>query len=326
MFGRTRSTSARRLIMRAAAIDIGTNTVRLLIVEAVGTSVETVVRDQVITRLGEGVGKSGLILPEAATRTLEVLLGYLRRCRESKVSRTVVTGSAVLRDAANAEEFVNRVRGETGLAVDILSGEGEARLSYAGVASGRQEGPLVVIDLGGGSTELVFGKGSEVISAASINVGSVRLTEQYLHSDPPTGSEQAELVEYARSTVAPHARRILTAAGRWRHKLEAAGVGGTITTLSAINLDLAIYDRVRVHHSALTVEILDRVLDRLARMKLHERKQVRGLQPERADVIIGGILIVRETLRALGLDGLWVSESDLLDALATSVLMPIADN
>lgn len=312
--------------MRAAAIDIGTNTVRLLIVEAVGTSVETVVRDQVITRLGEGVGKSGLILPEAATRTLEVLLGYLRRCRESKVSRTVVTGSAVLRDAANAEEFVNRVRGETGLAVDILSGEGEARLSYAGVASGRQEGPLVVIDLGGGSTELVFGKGSEVISAASINVGSVRLTEQYLHSDPPTGSEQAELVEYARAMVAPHARRILTAAGRWRHKLEAAGVGGTITTLSAINLDLAIYDRVRVHHSALTVEILDRVLDRLARMKLHERKQVRGLQPERADVIIGGILIVRETLRALGLDGLWVSESDLLDALATSVLMPIADN
>jgi exopolyphosphatase/guanosine-5'-triphosphate,3'-diphosphate pyrophosphatase len=280
--------------MRVAAVDLGTNSTRLLVADVLDGRVNEVERDVKITRLGEGVDTRRRLLPLPIARVRNVLSDYRRRIDRDGAERILAVGTSAVRDAENGEAFLGEIEWSYGFSTRLLSGEEEARLTFRGVTLElpEDEDPLVV-DLGGGSTELVTRE-----RAVSVDVGSVRLTEQF--------GEDVEAIAAAVRTALPEGFE----------PTRAIGVAGTITTLAALDLGLAEYDRDRVHGHRLTVEAVDEQLHRLAALPLEERRRLPALEPERAPVIVAGATIVREVLRRYGLEELEVSEQDLLHALA----------
>ena len=280
--------------MRVAAVDLGTNSTRLLVADVADGRVDEIERDVQITRLGEGVDTRRRLLPLPIARVRNVLSDYRRRIETGGAERVLAVGTSAIRDAENGEAFLGEIEWSYGFTTRLLSGEEEARLTFRGVTLGLPEDddPLV-IDLGGGSTELVTRE-----RAVSVDVGSVRLTEQF--------GEDVDAIAAAVRTALPDGF------GPTR----AIGVAGTITTLAALDLRLDEYDRDRVHGHRLTVDAIDAQLRRLAALPLEERRRLPALDPERAPVIVAGATIVREVLRRYDLDELEVSEQDLLHALA----------
>jgi exopolyphosphatase / guanosine-5'-triphosphate,3'-diphosphate pyrophosphatase len=301
--------------MRVAVADIGTNSTRLLITDVVdGRIRDELERHSTVTRLGAGVDAGGRLSEEAIQRTLAALDSYAELIdRHGADARIAVLTSAV-RDAANGQEFADLVRDRYGLEPHVLSGDQEAKLTFLGARSDRdpdERRPQLVIDIGGGSTELVVGSGREVAFHVSTQAGVVRQTERHIHHDPPTEEELSEL--------AADVRAILDDAvpGEQRSAVERAiGVAGTATSLGAIAQRLEPYDPKKVHGYVLSRTESERILGRLASVPLEERRKTRGLHPDRAPTIVAGVVILLEVMRLFDLDRIEVSEHDILRGAA----------
>lgn len=301
-----------------AAIDCGTNSTRLLIVGGGGEVLERQMR---ITRLGEGVDSSHELSQRAIDRTVEVLEEYRKLMDvHGVVSGRLVTTSAA-RDAGNSQVFFSAARRVTGLSPELLSGEEEGRLSFAGATAHLPEGlgltePLLVVDIGGGSTELVVGVTARtgLVSARSLDVGCVRVSERFLSNDPPTVSE----LEAARSFV----EEKLDSARRELPALASGGVvglAGTVSTLVGLEKGVTCYDRSALHHAVLTFEQVDSWLGRLASERSEARLARPGMVEGREDVIVGGVLILVAVMQVFGRTFCLSSEDDILDGLAASL-------
>jgi exopolyphosphatase / guanosine-5'-triphosphate,3'-diphosphate pyrophosphatase len=297
---------------RVAAVDLGTNSTRLLVADIDNGRVEDVVRAAKVTRLGEGVDERHRLLPLPVTRVRNVLSDFRRAAESLGAERTLAIATSAVRDAENGEAFLGEVEWSYGFATRLLSGHDEALMTFRGVTTERELGPgTVVMDVGGGSTELVVGGPDGVRWHDSLDIGSVRLTERFLHSDPPTGDELEECAAAVRALLAERVPDEIRTDAR-----SAVGVAGTITSLAALALGLQEYDRERVHGSRLTAEALERQLRRLAGVTVEERKTIRPLDPDRAPVIVAGAVITQQALVFFDLDALEISERDILDGAA----------
>jgi exopolyphosphatase/guanosine-5'-triphosphate,3'-diphosphate pyrophosphatase len=298
--------------VRIAVVDIGTNSTRLLIADVAPQSgdVHEVVRRTTVTRLGQGVDTSGRLAPEAMDRVFRTLTEYRKDIDAQDAQRTTAVLTSAVRDAANGAEFTQRVHDDFGLTARTLSGEEEARMTFLGATSERDPGapnPVAVIDIGGGSTELVVGSGTEVSFSVSTQAGVVRHGERHLHHDPPHPGELRALAEDAAAIFAAAAPPTPSAA---------IGVGGTATSLAAIAQDLDPYDPARVHGYRLAKATVAELLARLAQMTVEQRRHVKGLHPDRAPTIVPGAILMDAALTALGLDVVEVSEHDILRGAA----------
>ena len=290
---------------RVAAVDLGTNSTRLLVADVEDGRVDELVRRLRITRLGEGVDARRRLLPLPIARVRNCLADYRRELESLGAEATLAVATSAVRDAENGEAFLGEIEWSYGFTTRLLSGEEEARLTFAGVGAGRALEPgTLVIDVGGGSTELVL-DGSPL---ASVDAGCVRQTELFLASDPPSPDE---LERCARAV-----RELLAAVPDGEPARRAIGVAGTVTTLAALDLGLAEYDPERVHGHVVTRSGLERQLARLAALPLAERREVPALEPERAPVIVAGLVVLREALDRFGLAALEASERDLLHGAA----------
>lgn len=298
---------------RLAAIDIGTVTTRLLVADVSQGSIVEVGRSTDITQLGEGLTSTGRLSAAAIERVATVTGRYAAMMTELGVERYVAYATSASRDADNGPEFVSRIAAE-GIALEIISGSREAELSFMGATAQRTGEGLLVVDCGGGSTELISGcvtaengaRTSRIDAARSIDVGSRRMTELFLHSDPPTRGE----LDAARSWAAAELRSYFDRLDERPHEM--IGLAGTATSLAAIELGLATYDPARVHGFGLSGSQLSELLEMLAALPLARRRHVVGLHPERAGVIVAGTLIFETVLALSGLDRMIVSEHDLL--------------
>jgi exopolyphosphatase / guanosine-5'-triphosphate,3'-diphosphate pyrophosphatase len=284
--------------MRVAVIDLGTNTTRLLVADVVSAAVDEVVRRVRITGLGEGVDSRRRLLPLPVARVRNCLAEYRRELESLGAERTLAVATSAIRDAENGEAFLGEIEWSYGFTTRLLSGDEEAELTLRGV--GESDGGAIVVDIGGGSTELI---GAD--RRVSLDIGSVRLTERHLASDPPTADE-LEACAAAVRAVLPEAPR----------PERAIGVAGTITSLAALDLGLDEYDPGRVHSHRFSVRAIEEQLTRLAAMPLAERRRVPALDPERAPVVVAGAVILREVLVHSGLDEIEASERDLLHGAA----------
>jgi len=288
-------------VARVAAVDLGTNSTRLLVADVDGSRLADVARETRVTRLGEGVDERRRLLPVPITRVRNTLTDYRRTAEQLGAERTLAIGTSAVRDADNGEAFLGEVEWSYGFVTRLLSGHDEALLTYRGVTSER---PVVagtlIVDVGGGSTELIAGEPDGVRWHDSLDIGSVRLTERFLGSDPPSVEELAACTADVRALLAERVPDEIR-----EGKTSAIGVAGTITTLAAL-----------ADESPLSAQALSAQLDRLARLPVAERRALPSLDPDRAPVIVAGALIARETLSFFNLDELEVSQRDVLDGAA----------
>ncbi len=307
---------------RVAAGDLGTNSTRLLVADVDNGHVDDVVRATKVTRLGEGVDDRHRLLPLPVTRVRNVLTDFRRTAESLGAERTLAIATSAVRDAENGEAFLGEVEWSYGFATRLLSGHDEALMTFRGVTTERQLGAgTVVVDVGGGSTEPVVGGPEGVRWHDSLDIGSVRLTERFLHSDPPTGDELEECAAAVRALLAERVPDEIRTAVR-----SAVGVAGTITSLAALALGLQEYDRERVHGSRLTAEALEQQLRCLAGVPVAERKTIRPLDPDRAPVIVAGAVITQQALVFFDLNALEISERDILDGAALAAAeLPAAE-
>jgi exopolyphosphatase/guanosine-5'-triphosphate,3'-diphosphate pyrophosphatase len=289
---------------RYATIDVGTNTVLLLVAERRGAGFEPILERAEITRLGRGVDATGRLDPAAIRDTCAVLGEYARAARELGAPVVACVATSAARDAANGSEFFAAALAEAGLRPEIIPGDEEARLVWTSAWRdfGRPGEALAVLDVGGGSTELSFGDGPQPRGHASLQIGAVRLTERHVRGDPPPTAEVEALRGAARDAVRPFAAMGLVPGGRL------VGVAGTVTTLAAVAQALPRYDAERVHGSTLSLADIERLAGTLAALTVRERAALPGMEPKRADVIVAGALIVAEAMRATGHDRLTVSD------------------
>lgn len=281
--------------MRVATIDIGTNSVLLLVAERRDGAVVPVIERATITRLGRGVDKTRAFDPSAVEATLACLGEYAEEIRRAGAARVDVVGTSAMRDARGGEDFRERAAALLGVPPRVISGDEEAALTFAGALSGLEiEGPALVFDLGGGSTELIRGvvrAGSAVLaSALSVDVGSVRLTERCLLSDPPLAEEIAAVRRTTRALL----DAALVTLGAPEPATQLVGVAGTVTTLAAYALGVAPYDPTRIHGARISAEIIARSARDLAALTLAERRAIPTIEPKRADVIVAGAVITEE--------------------------------
>jgi exopolyphosphatase / guanosine-5'-triphosphate,3'-diphosphate pyrophosphatase len=310
--------------MRVATIDIGTNSVLLLVAERRGAALVPVLERATITRLGQGVDATRALDPQAIERTLACLAGYAAEIQASGASRVGVVGTSAMRDACGGEVLVERARELLGVAPRVISGREEAELTFAGALAGLDlEGPVVVFDLGGGSTEVILGTAGPddmVEQAVSLDVGSVRLSERHVRSDPPGAAELLAVRHDARAALATlGARWSLPGAPAPRAPL--VGVAGTVTTLAAYVLGVSPYDAERVHGARISAAEVAGATGRLSAMRLEERRSVPAIDPKRADVIVAGALIVEEILAWAGAAELLVSDRGVRWGLAKRLLI-----
>ena len=303
--------------MRVAAIDCGTNSVRLLVTDLQGAGEggkSDVHREMRVVRLGEGVDRTGVLSTAALERTAAALRDYALTCRDLGAERIRMVATSATRDAGNREEFTELVREVLGTDPEVISGEEEAGLSFTGATRGlTQGGPFLVVDIGGGSTELVVGADT-VQAARSIDVGCVRLTERHLTDDPPTPTQVAAARADVASLLDPALDQV--AAGTARTVI---GLAGSVTTVAAVSLGLPSYQPERIHGASITREEVARVTSRLLAMPRAERAELPVMHPGRVDVIGGGALVLAMVMDRLELDELLVSESDILDGIALSM-------
>ena len=303
---------------RYAAIDIGTVTCRMLVadVDAAG-AIHEVDREYAITNLGEGVDATGMLAPAAIARTVETVGGYCAvrdRLAEqgAPIVKTVAVATSASRDAENSDEFVQRLA-KLGVVLSVIPGSKEAGLSFSGASCDFPGQDLMVVDIGGGSTEMVVGRaGQEPAWAHSFDIGCRRVTEKFIRTDPPASDE----LDRAREWVAQQLARHLGEAGKAGITPERlVAVAGTATTVVAVRDQMRVYDSTKVHKALVTRQQLDRQYAELAAMLLEQRSQVVGLDPGRAPVIVAGLVIMQAVMDAVGVDGFTVSETDILHGI-----------
>ncbi len=316
---------------RVAAIDCGTNSLRLLVadVDPAAGRLTDVDRRMEIVRLGQGVDSTGRLAPEALERTLRALAGYARIIRDLSVGAVRMVATSATRDAANADDFVRGVKGILGLEPEVLSGMDEAYLSFTGAtaefvapggSAGPGSGPCLVVDIGGGSTEFVIGeagasgagyRGPGGVSAVSVDIGCVRLTERHLHSDPPRPDEVRAAAADIGAALDTVAAAIPVADAR-----TLVGLAGSVTTVAGLALGLREYDSARIHHTRVTADQVSAQARRLLGQTRAERAALGVMHPGRADVIAGGAMVLDQIMRRFGFAEVLASEHDILDGIA----------
>ena len=296
-----------------AAIDCGTNSTRLLISDG-SRAVERLMR---ITRLGEGVDGTGRLSPDAIARTVSVLREFRSAMDRDGVQAVRMSATSAVRDASNREQFMAAAEDVVGIRPEVLSGMEEGRLAFAGATAelDPSNGPFLVVDIGGGSTELVVGR-DEPVGVESMDVGCVRITEKFLHHDPPRPEELSDALMEVRDQLEDAVRAV----PELNDAQQMIGLAGTVTTVAAVELGLTEYDRDRIHHFWLTRAAAEDVFRTLATESRASRLGNPGLEEARADVIVGGCVVLVAVLRYFDLSGCLVSESDILDGLASSLL------
>jgi len=317
--------------MRVAAIDCGTNSIRLLIADVSadisGGDLHDVVRRMEVVRLGQGVDRTGRLLPEAIERTRVALASYTEQIRDLGVQDVRMVATSATRDAANREDFRQMVFSTLGAEPEVISGDEEAVLSFSGALSGLPAvlSPVLVADIGGGSTEVVLGSAERsgagarpgIVAALSADIGCVRLTERHLVEDPPTpdqvGAAEADIraaIERIRQAVPVEQARTFV------------GLAGSVTTVAALALELPAYDALTIHGSRIPVGRVRSVTSGLLTMTREHRAALAVMHPGRVDVIGAGALILRVLMDALDLDEVTVSEHDILDGIALGLAEP----
>jgi exopolyphosphatase/guanosine-5'-triphosphate,3'-diphosphate pyrophosphatase len=297
-------------VTRVGVVDLGTNSTRLLVADVEDGAVRELDRRLAITRLGEGVDERRLLLPTAVARVRNVLAEYRRALEANGAERTLAVATSAVRDAENGEAFLGEVEWSYGFDSRLLSGEDEARLTFRGVSAGREVAEdTLVVDIGGGSTELVLGGPEGIRWHDSLDLGCVRLTERFLRSDPPTADELEACRRHVRALLADR----IPAAVR---PTCAVGVAGTVTTLAVLSLGLDEEDPAVVHGHRMSSAWIAAQVERLATMAVEEIRALRGMHPERAPVILAGAIVLAETLRHVSLDELETSEQDIMHGAA----------
>jgi exopolyphosphatase/guanosine-5'-triphosphate,3'-diphosphate pyrophosphatase len=311
---------------RVAAVDCGTNSIRLLIADVdpdAGqgrATLSDVDRRMEIVRLGQGVDTTGRLAPEALDRTLKALHGYAELIESHGAEAVRMVATSATRDAANAGEFTRRVTEVLGTGPEVLTGDEEARLSFLGATAelgAAVPAPYLVTDIGGGSTEFVLGQDGQVAAALSVNIGCVRMTERHLRDDPPTPAQIAAATADIDQAIAQAAAVVDSSRAR-----TLVGLAGSVTTVAGIALDLPGYDPERLHHSRLTAAQVHEVTTRLLAQTRAERARIPVMHPGRIDVIGAGALILDRIMIQLGLPEVLVSEHDILDGIAWSLARP----
>jgi exopolyphosphatase/guanosine-5'-triphosphate,3'-diphosphate pyrophosphatase len=302
--------------MRVAVIDMGTNSTRLLIADVADGRVHDVERRTTVTQLGRGVEHTGRLCTDAIEDVCTAVGDYKARYEEMGAERIFAIATSAVRDAVDADAFLAELRERFGLEVKVLSGEEEAHLTYLGATSHRSdEEPTLVLDIGGGSTELVVGNGRDVDFHASLQAGVIRHSERHLCSDPPVPQELEDLADDIRLLVEE------AVAANGSHPVRAIAVAGTPTSLAAIDQELEPYDSDLVHGYRLRLQRAQRMLSRLASVPLAERLNIPGLHRDRAPTIVAGTVILVQLMRAFGLEEIEVSERDILHGSALSAAM-----
>ena len=298
--------------MRLAAFDVGTNSARLLVADVTdGVIVAELAREMVITRLGKGVDRSGRFDPAALARTLEVLGGYAEVCRRLGVERRRLVATSATRDAADRQRFLDGVRDLLGVEAEVLSGQAEAAAAYRGATAGLVgDEPTLVVDIGGGSTELIYGDGVASPAMVSLDIGCVRLFERHLHTDPPTAAEVAAL----RADVAAHLDRVGEVLDPGAAE-RVVGVAGTVTTVAAIALGLDAYDPRRIHRATVDAAGIAATAGKLAAMTVAERAALPVMAKGREDVIAAGALLFDLLISTFQIEQVVASETDILDGV-----------
>ena len=291
---------------RVAVIDVGTNSARLLVADVDGGVVSPVERRSTVTRLGRGVDLSGRLSAEAIEDACAAIGGYVDAYRELGAETVEAIATSAVRDAENGSAFVAELRERFALSARVLDGEEEARLTYLGATSAQPPTePTLVIDIGGGSTEMIVGTGAEISFHASLQAGVVRHSERHVGTDPPTVVELESLASDVRGLI-----ESATVAGV--EARAAIAVAGTPTSLAAVEMELEPYDPARVHGHVLSLPSIQRMLSQLASTPLAERVRIAGMHPDRAPTIVAGVVILVEAMRAFGLEQVTVSEQDIL--------------
>ena len=296
--------------MRVAAVDLGTNSTRLLVADVADGRLDEIVRRLEITRLGEDVDRRRRLLPAPIARVRNVLTDFRREAEGLGAERTLAIATSAVRDAENGEAFLGEVEWSYGFQTRLLSGHDEARLTFRGVSAGRElADDTLVVDIGGGSTELVAGGPEGLRFHDSLDLGCVRLTERFLHADPPTDDELAACAAAVRALLAERVPGDLC-------PKTVIGVAGTITSIAALDLGLEAYDPDRVHGHVVSSAGALAQRERLAALPLAARRELPALDPDRAPVIVAGAVILHEALEYFDLDAIEASERDILDGAA----------
>jgi len=313
--------------VRVAAIDCGTNSIRLLIadIDPERAALTDIAREMKIVRLGEGVDRTGRLSEAALDRTIGALREYADLIRQAAPRGVRMVATSATRDAANSQEFVDRVKEVLGVAPEVVSGDEEARLSFtgatrelAGAAHAREGGcppPYLVTDIGGGSTEFVLGGPAGVSGARSVDIGCVRMTERHLHGDPPSPAEVTAATADIDAAVALVAGSVPV-----RQARTLVGLAGSVTTVAGIALGLARYDPARIHHSRVSAEQVHEITGQLLGQTRAQRAAIGVMHPGRVDVIGAGALVLDRIMIRLGFAEVLVSEHDILDGIAWSLV------
>ncbi len=293
-----------------AVIDIGTNSIRLLVGEKSNQGeVIPIYTDNKITRLGDGVDKSGYLNSQAIMRTLEGLVEYRTKITNMNIDIFSIIATSAVRDAKNKESFAEKIADIMGRPLEILSGEEEAQLSYLGVIKGLKKNTenILVIDIGGGSTEITWGISEKIINAQSLQMGAVRLTERFIERDCISQRNYQDMIKYIKQQLKEQidVNHLIS-------EMQVIGVGGTATTCAAIDQNMEVYNREKIHGYVLQGENIDRIQSILLSKSLKERQKVKGLQPQRADIIVSGIAVLLQTLKYFNCKEIIISETDLL--------------
>lgn len=301
---------------RVAVVDIGSNSTRLLVADVVDGRVTEIERQSRVTRLGRGVDLAGQLSVEAIEAACGAIADYMVICRDASVERIEAIATSAVRDASNGSAFVAELRERFALSARVLDGEEEARLTYLGATCERSPSePTLVVDIGGGSTELIVGTGKEIAFHTSLQAGVVRHSERHITSDPPVAIELEALASDVRGLIERAIADEPTTAAK-----AGIAVAGTPTSLASIELGLEPYDPKQVHGHTLTLDTIQRLLSQLASAPLAKRAEIRGLHPDRAPNIVAGVVILVETMRAFALERIEVSDHDILYGTAITAV------
>jgi len=301
--------------MRVAAIDCGTNSIRLLIADVQGDNFREVIREMEIVRLGQGVDQTGEFHPDAISRTLAAIDKFANEITKRGVEKVRFCATSATRDAKNRDLFINGVKARLGVTPEVISGEEEAALSFAGATKDLPNSisPFLVIDIGGGSTEFVLGA-QKVAQAKSVNIGCVRMSERHFKSDPATQSEIESARRDIQSAINQAAQVVDIKAAK-----SLIAVAGTATTVAGAALELPVYDRYAIHLSRISAEQTHEVSERFLKLTRKERAALGYMHPGRVDVIGAGSLVLSEIIKAVGAKEFIACESDILDGIAFSL-------
>lgn len=299
--------------MKIGAIDIGTNSMRLLIADYNDNKIENRKKYINTTRIGQGVDQDGYITNEALERNLKALKEFSDKCNEEKCEKVYCMGTSALRDSKNGQDFINKAKKLTNIDVKIICGEEESNLGFMGVLEGTEgdkKEDILVIDIGGGSTEFVVGNEDGIKFCKSENVGALRMTEKFITTDPISDEEFNSMTSFIEDVISSTINKLET-----MNISKLVGIGGAITSLSAINQQLEVYSMEKVHNSVVTKKDLEKILQNLKIMTLNDKKTLKGLQPKRADIITAGVKILHIIMEKLEIEKIMISEYDNLEGL-----------